>query len=74
MKPEISAAVFGAKPQQVLKPIVTAKGVHLILVEEVVKSQLDNTLRHQIGADLFSEWIKQQFNRGEIVVEIVTDI
>jgi parvulin-like peptidyl-prolyl isomerase len=74
MKPEISAAVFGAKSQQVLKPIVTAKGVHLILVEEVVKSQLDNTLRHQIGADLFSEWIKQQFNRGEIVVEIVTDI
>jgi len=74
MKPEISAAVFAAKPPQVLKPIVTAKGVHLILVEEVVKSQLDNTLRHQIGADLFSEWIKQQFNRGEIVVEIVTDI
>jgi len=74
MNPEISAAVFGAKPQQVLKPIVTAKGVHLILVEEVVKPQLDNTLRHQIGADLFSEWIKQQFNRVEIVVEIVTDI
>ncbi len=74
MKPEISAAVFGAKSQQVLKPIVTAKGVHLIWVEEVVKPQLDNTLRHQIGADLFSEWIKQQFNRVEIVVEIVTDI
>jgi len=70
MKPEISAAVFGANPQQVLKPIVTAKGVHLILVEEVVKPQLDNTLRHQIGSDLFSEWINQQFNR----VEIVTDI
>ena len=74
MNPEISAAVFGAKAPQVLKPIVTAKGVHLILVEEVVKPQLDNTLRHQIGADLFSEWIKQQFNRVEIVVEIVTDI
>jgi parvulin-like peptidyl-prolyl isomerase len=74
MNPEISAAVFGAKLPQVLKPIVTAKGVHLILLEEVVKPQLDNTLRHQIVADLFSEWIKQQFNRVEIVVEIVTDI
>jgi hypothetical protein len=74
MKPEISAAVFGAKPQQVLKPIVTSKGVHLILVEEVVKPQLDNTLRHQIGSDLFCEWINQQFNRVEIVVEIVTVI
>lgn len=70
MKPEISAAVFGAKSQQVLKPIVTAKGVHLILVEEVVKPQLDNTLRHQIGSDLFAEWIKQQFNRVEIVTAI----
>jgi parvulin-like peptidyl-prolyl isomerase len=70
MKAEISAAVFAAKPPLVLKPIVGAKGVHLILVEEVVKPQLDNTLRHQIASDLFSEWIKQQFNR----VEIVTDI
>lgn len=70
MKPEISAAVFGAKSQQVLKPIVTAKGVHLIWVEEVVKPQLDNTLRHQIGSDLFAEWIKQQFNRVEIVTAI----
>ena len=55
MKPEISAAVFAAKPQQVGKPIVTAKGVILILVDEVVKPQLDNRLQHQIGADLFSE-------------------
>jgi hypothetical protein len=70
MKPEISAAVFAAKSPQVLKPIVGAKGVHLIWVEEVIKPQLDNTLRHQIGSDLFSEWIKQQFNRGEIFTEI----
>jgi parvulin-like peptidyl-prolyl isomerase len=39
LKPEISAAVFAANPPQVLKPIVTSKGVHLILLEELVQSK-----------------------------------
>jgi parvulin-like peptidyl-prolyl isomerase len=68
MKPEVSAAVFGAKPQQVLKPIVTAKGVHLILVEEVVKPQLDEKLRYQILSDLFKVWVKQQVEEVEVLV------
>jgi len=70
MKPEISAAVFGAKPPQVLKPIVGAKGVHLIWVEEVIKPQLDDKLRYQIIGDLFGGWVKQQFEKGEIVINI----
>jgi parvulin-like peptidyl-prolyl isomerase len=37
LKPEISAAVFAAKPPQLLKPIVTSSGVHLILVEEIIQ-------------------------------------
>jgi len=45
MKPEISAVVFAAKPPQVLKPIVTSKGVHLILVEEIIEQKLTDMLR-----------------------------
>lgn len=60
MKPEISAAVFGAKAPQVLKPIIGAKGVHLIWVEEVIKPQLDEKLRYQILSDLFGGWVKQK--------------
>ncbi|MHC5729019.1 MAG: foldase protein PrsA, partial [Nostoc sp.] len=60
LKPEISAAVFTAKPPQVLKPIVTSKGIHLIFVEEVIQAQLENKLRNQIVVDLFDRWIKQQ--------------
>jgi parvulin-like peptidyl-prolyl isomerase len=67
LKPEISAAVFAAKPPQVLKPIVTAKGVHLILVEEIIQPQLDDKLRAQIFSDLFSEWLKQQIEKVEVV-------
>jgi PPIC-type PPIASE domain len=67
MKPEISAAVFAAKPPQVLKPIVSAKGVYLIWVEEVLKPQLDEKLRYQIISDLFQIWVKQQVEEVEVL-------
>ena len=67
MKPEISAAVFAAKPPQVLKPIVGAKGVYLVLVEEVLKPQLDQKLSYQIISDLFQGWMKQQLDIMELM-------
>ncbi len=70
LKPEISAAVFAATPPQLLRPIVTSKGAHLILVEEIMQPQLDERLRSQILSDLFSAWLKQQIEQ----VEIVTDL
>ncbi len=39
LKPEISAIIFAAQPPQVLKPIVTSKGVHLILVKDIIQPQ-----------------------------------
>ncbi|WP_424100384.1 hypothetical protein [Moorena producens] len=50
-----------------LKPIVTAQGVHLILVEEIVPGELDEQLRYQIMSDLFSGWLKQQIGKIEVV-------
>lgn len=70
LKPEISAAVFTAKPPQVLKPIVTAKGVHLIFVEEVIQAQLDNNLRYKIISDLFDDWKKQKIAEMKIVNDL----
>lgn len=67
MKPEISAAVFAAKSPQILKPIVSSKGVHLILVEEIILPELDDKLRYQILTDLFATWLKQQIQEFEVV-------
>jgi hypothetical protein len=67
LKPEISAAVFTAKPPQVIKPIVTSKGVHLIFVEEIIQPQLDKKLSNKIIVNLFDEWIKQQIELVELV-------
>jgi hypothetical protein len=70
LKPEISAAVFAAIPPQLLKPIVTAKGVHLILVEEVLQPQLNDKLREEIYAHLFSEWLQQQIKEVEVIKDL----
>ncbi|MBW4566159.1 MAG: peptidylprolyl isomerase [Mojavia pulchra JT2-VF2] len=66
LKPEISAGVFAVTPPQLLKPIVTYKGVHLINVEEVIKPELNQTLRLTIISQLFSEWLKQQLEQIQV--------
>ena len=70
LKPEISAAVFAATPPQVLKPILTSSGVHLVLVEEIVQSKLNDKLHYQILSDLFEEWLKQQIDKTTVVASI----
>ncbi|NEO79601.1 peptidylprolyl isomerase, partial [Moorena sp. SIO4G3] len=70
LKPEIAAAVFAATPPQILQPIVTSSGVHLILVEEIIQPQLDQQLRSEILSDLFSEWLREQMEQMEIVAHL----
>jgi parvulin-like peptidyl-prolyl isomerase len=70
MKAEIAAAVFAATPPQILKPIMTQKGVHLIRVEEIIQPQLDEQLRVKILGDLFTNWLKQQIAELKIVVQM----
>ncbi|QIR37110.1 peptidylprolyl isomerase [Tolypothrix sp. PCC 7910] len=60
MKSEISAMVFAAQPPQIIKPIVTSSGIHLILVEEIIQPQLDDHIRTKIFTELFSEWLKHK--------------
>lgn len=59
LKPDISAAVFAAKAPQLLKPIVTSKGVHLILVEEIIQPEFSQKIRSQILSDFFDSWVKE---------------
>jgi len=74
LKPDISTAVFAATPPQLLKPIVTSKGVHLINVEEIIIPQLNKTLHLTIISHLFSEWLKQQFEQIKFEFEDVRRI
>ncbi|MGK7883732.1 MAG: peptidylprolyl isomerase [Crocosphaera sp.] len=65
LKPEISAAVFAANPPQILKPIMTSQGVHLIFVEQIIQPKLDQKKRYQILNDLLSEWLKEKVSQTE---------
>jgi parvulin-like peptidyl-prolyl isomerase len=67
LKPEISAAVFAANPPQILKPIVTTDGIHLLKVETIIQPQLDNSLSQKILNDLFSGWLQQQITGVESI-------
>ena len=55
---------------EVLKPIVTSKGVHLILVEEIIQPELDDKLRFQIGSELFGEWVNNQGDSAEFIISL----
>ena len=70
MKPEVSAAVFAAASSQILKPIVTADGIYLVLVEEIVKPELDQKLQQKIMLDLFTEWLKHQTEQVQVINHI----
>jgi parvulin-like peptidyl-prolyl isomerase len=69
-RPEVAAAVFAAKPPQILKPITTPKGVYLIWVEEIIQPQLDEIVRSQIIQDLFNGWLQQQIVAETIQVQL----
>jgi parvulin-like peptidyl-prolyl isomerase len=65
----ISAAVFASNPPEVLKPITVNKKAHLILVEEIIQPQLDESLREQILNQLFSAWLEQQLQEYAIELD-----
>lgn len=64
LNPEISVKVFSCNAPELLKPIKTSKGVHLILVEEVINNELNFPLRHRILLELLNNWFNQ--NKSEI--------
>jgi parvulin-like peptidyl-prolyl isomerase len=69
-RPEIASAVFAANPPEILKPVITPKGVHIIVVEEIIAPELNEQMRIAILGDLFTNWLKEQINQLEIVATL----
>ncbi|MFN6033638.1 MAG: peptidylprolyl isomerase, partial [Dolichospermum sp.] len=59
-----------ANPPQILKPVITPKGAHIIIVEEIIEPELNEQMRVQIFDDLFTNWLKDQVNKLEIVATL----
>lgn len=72
-RPELAAAIFAANPPQILKPITTSNGVHLIMIEEIIKPELNEQMRLQIINELFSNWLQQEIKKLEFLVQLEAD-
>ena len=62
LKPEIAAVVFAATPGQVIHPIQTEQGFHLLQVEEFIPAQLTPETRQEILQRLFQDWLNSELN------------
>ncbi|MEA5536363.1 peptidylprolyl isomerase [Crocosphaera sp. XPORK-15E] len=67
LKPEISSVVFAATPPQILRPIVTSVGVHVILVGEIIPPKLNEQSHQQILGELFNQWLKTKISKIELI-------
>lgn len=70
LTPEIKTSVFNASPPVVLKPIITKRGTHLILVEEIIEPILDKQLKNQIMLELFDRWLVEKSQSYDVRLQI----
>jgi parvulin-like peptidyl-prolyl isomerase len=67
----VAAAVSAARPGQVVGPLATPQGFHLVLVEAHVPAQLDGPTSAIIRQELFDAWLKEQLNGAAITYPLL---
>ncbi len=60
LSPEIAAAAFSGAIAQIMRPIQTSLGYHLLLVEERTQAELTPEIRQQITQRLFTDWLNRE--------------
>lgn len=58
--PVVESAVFSARPGEVVGPVHSDAGWHLLKVHQILTAKLDEPLSRQIGEHLFQHWLAQQ--------------
>lgn len=59
---DIAAIVFSNPPQQLIGPIKTAQGYHLLIVEEFLPAELTDEKYQEILNNLFQKWLLIESN------------
>lgn len=62
LKPDIAAVVFSAKVGEVISPLKTDQGYHLLLVEAFIPAQLTPQRYQDILDKMFREWLGSELN------------
>lgn len=62
LNPAIAAAVFSAALGEIVGPLQTEQGYHLLMVEESIQADLTTERRQEIINKLFKEWLEREYN------------
>ena len=62
LKPDIAAVVFSAQPGQVIGPLQTEQGSHLLVSEEFIPAELTPERYQDILNRMFNEWLASELN------------
>lgn len=62
LKPDIAAVIFGAKIGEVLEPLKTDLGYHLLMVEEFIPAELTPQRYQELLDKMFKEWLASELN------------
>jgi parvulin-like peptidyl-prolyl isomerase len=62
LKPDLAAVVFSGKIGEVLGPITTEQGYHLLLVEEFIPGELTPERYQDLIDRMFKEWLASELN------------
>jgi parvulin-like peptidyl-prolyl isomerase len=60
LNPELLSVFATPNPPQVIKPITTAKGHHLLWVEEVIPAELTTEIRQELEGKIFIEFLRER--------------
>ncbi len=74
LPPVLEAAIFGAQAGQVVGPLKTSQGWHLVLVEALYPATLDDATRGLIVAELFADWLRQQRQAAQICTPLLEGV
>ncbi|MBD1805011.1 peptidylprolyl isomerase [Microcoleus sp. FACHB-SPT15] len=62
LKPELAAVVFNTKAGEVISPLKTEQGHHLLMVEAFIPAQLTPQRYQDILDRMFNEWLVSELN------------
>lgn len=62
IKPDLAATIFKVKPGELIPPIQTEQGYHLLLVEKFIPAELTTETYQKILNDLFDRWLANELN------------
>ena len=75
ISPAVESAVFAPKNGDVVGPIKTDAGYHIIKVHELLFGQLDDEeVPTTIQQELYAEWLEQQVEKANVEIALFDSI